>query len=161
MVICNPPPNSPAEIIGYAEPWTVSPGDSIDIKVRGLIDHHSKRIRHTQAKNRAGLLNHPPLLSLNFPHNPSLRSPRRAPKALLKSPRHPARLKPPRPLPARLPRLVRAHRTLADPQRPRSQLFSDAVLPALAGRLEKRGTRAEYCLDVRRAGVHRVCGGDQ
>jgi hypothetical protein len=27
------PAGYPAEIIGYAEPWIVSPGDTVDIKV--------------------------------------------------------------------------------------------------------------------------------
>jgi hypothetical protein len=31
--VCAVPEGYPAEIIGYADPWIVSPGDSVDIKV--------------------------------------------------------------------------------------------------------------------------------
>jgi len=31
--ICQVPEGYPAEIIGYAEPWIVSPGDQVHIKV--------------------------------------------------------------------------------------------------------------------------------
>jgi hypothetical protein len=33
--ICDVPENYPAEIIAYAEPWIVSPGEVVDIKVCG------------------------------------------------------------------------------------------------------------------------------
>ena len=32
-----PASNYPAEITGYAEPWIVSPGDTVEIKVGNLI----------------------------------------------------------------------------------------------------------------------------
>lgn len=37
----------PAEIIGYAEPWIVAPGDTVAIKVRCLHENvHNNRHRH-------------------------------------------------------------------------------------------------------------------
>lgn len=35
--VATPRSNYPAEIIGYAQPWIVSPGDTVDIKVCSLL----------------------------------------------------------------------------------------------------------------------------
>ncbi|KAK5202402.1 hypothetical protein LTR41_011845 [Exophiala xenobiotica] len=40
MTICDPPQGYPKEIIGYAEPWVVNPGDTVDIKISSTEDKY-------------------------------------------------------------------------------------------------------------------------